>query len=174
VISADRVAAGNQGVLLQRRQNSKSPEHDILFHRGAVNTPPAGKGTIFLRFLIESGLDTTLASTTGPKPVENISLKIGLAEASLNAGNWRAGIWVNGRDAVAYGAAAKPGKDVVSVRRRGFVRGHPPARVAENTMKQLSACGVFMPFGAAVLALEKSVSYNFLSVSFKTLKTHLC
>jgi beta-glucosidase len=141
VITADRLAAGNQGVVLQRQQNIKSPEHDVLFHRGAVNIPPGGKGTVFLRFQIESGLDTTLGSTTGPKPVEDISLKIGLAEASLNAGNWRAGIWINGRDAVAYGSVAKPGKKATPVQRN---RWYDLWLVVDNSQGQTNSSAAYL------------------------------
>ena len=117
IVSADRSGQGNQALKLQRITERKSTEHDVVFHSGAVNLPPGGKGTVFLRFMIESGLDTTLGSTTGAKPVENISLKIGLSESRLNAGNWQAGIWVNGRDAAAYGSGTEPGKEAVPVRR---------------------------------------------------------
>ncbi|MCY2990199.1 MAG: glycoside hydrolase family 3 C-terminal domain-containing protein [Planctomycetota bacterium] len=122
VVAADRLAPGNQAVKLQRLLNVKSDQDDTLFHSGAVNIPPGGKGTVFLRFLIESGLDTTLGSTTGEKPVQNISLKIGLTEAALNAGNCRAGIWINGRDAMAYGLPSGPSKDSVPVRRNRWYR----------------------------------------------------
>lgn len=113
--AADRASPGNQALKLQRLQNVKSEQHDTLFHTGAINIPPASKGTVFMRFLIESGLDTTLGFTTGEKH-QGISLKIGLAEAALNAGNCQAGIWVNGGSA--HGLPSKPDKDsLVPVRR---------------------------------------------------------
>lgn len=120
VISADRLVPGNQALKLQRIANIKSEQHDTLFQTGAINIPPGGKGTVFLRFLIESGLDTTLGSTTGDRH-QNISLKIGLTEAALNAGNCRAGIWINGGSA--HGLPAKPDKDsLVPVQRNRWYR----------------------------------------------------
>lgn len=119
-VCADRLAPGNQALKLLRIANVKSEQHDTLFQTGAINIPPGGKGTVFLRFLIESGLDTTLGSTTGDKH-QNISLKIGLTEAALNAGNCRAGIWVNGGSA--HGLPAKPDKDfLVPVQRNRWYR----------------------------------------------------
>ena len=120
VIAADRIAPGNQALKLQRLQNIKSEQHDIIYQAGAVNIPPGRKGTVFLRFLIESGLDTTLGSTTGEKH-QGISLKIGLAESTLNAGNCQAGIWVNGGSA--YGLPNQSDKDVLlPVRRNQWYR----------------------------------------------------
>ncbi len=120
VVAADRAAAGNQALRLQRLQNVTSEQHDTLYQTGASSIPPGGKGTVFLRFLIESGLDTTLGSTTGEKH-QNISLKIGLAENALNAGNCQAGIWINGGSA--HGLPSKPHKDsLVPVRRNQWYR----------------------------------------------------
>ncbi len=120
VIAADRIAQSNQALKLQRVQNVKSDQHDTFYQTGAVNIPPSSKGTVFLRFLIESGLDTTLGSTTGEKH-QSISLKIGVAENALNAGNCQAGIWVNGGSA--YGLPNKPSKDFLRpVRRNHWYR----------------------------------------------------
>jgi beta-glucosidase len=121
-IAADRSVPGNRALLLQRLSGNKSAEHNVVFHQGAVNLPPGGKGTVFLRFLIESGLDTTLGSTTGPTPVEAVSLKIGLTELTLNAGNCRAGVIVSGKEARIAGIGGGPQNANVPVLRNRWYR----------------------------------------------------
>lgn len=116
MVSADRNSEGNQAVKVQRRSDIQSQQHDVLCHTGAVDIAPGGTGTVFLRFMIESGLDKTLGSTTGEQPVESVSLKIALTERSLHAGNGRVGIWINGLNAGAYGIGPHS-NDVVRVQR---------------------------------------------------------
>jgi beta-glucosidase len=121
VVSADLSASGNHGVKLQRQAGTKSDEHEVLYHTGAVNIPPGKIGTVFLRFLIESGLDTTLGSTGGERPVQSVDLKIALTEQALNAGNGRAGVWINNLNSVIYGLGG-PHSETVSVRRNRWYR----------------------------------------------------
>ena len=98
-VCADVLAAGNQAARLHRREETKSSEHDILFHTGALNIEPGKAGTVFVRFLIESGLDKTLGSTRGDKPVESPDVSFAVTEQGLNAGNPRIGVRVNGLQA---------------------------------------------------------------------------
>ena len=121
VVSADLSTSGNRGVKVQRQAGTKSDEHDVLFHAGAVDISPGKTGTVFLRFLIESGLDTTLGSTGGERPVQSVDLKFALTERALNAGNGRAGVWINNLNSVIYGLGGKP-DETVPVRRNRWYR----------------------------------------------------
>ena len=144
VVSADLSASGNHGVKLQRQAGTKSDEHDVLFHAGAVDIPPGKTGTVFLRFLIESGLDTTLGSTGGERPVQSVDLKFALTERALNAGNGRAGVWINNLNSVIYGLGGKP-DETVPVRRNRWYR---LWLVADNTPGSLRTAAYLQEEGA--------------------------
>ena len=121
-VSADTLAAGNQAARLHRRDGTKSGEHDILFQTGALAIEPGKTGTVFLRFLIESGLDRSLGSTRGEKPVECIHVKIAVTEQRLHAGNPRVGVLIQGQESVltGFGKIRTEGKPLPLRRNRWY------------------------------------------------------
>jgi beta-glucosidase len=122
-VSADTLAAGNQAARLHRRDGATSGEHDILFQTGALAIEPGKTGTVFLRFLIESGLDRSLGSTRGEKPVESIHVKIAVTEQRLHAGNPRVGVLIQGKESVLTGfGKMRPEGKPLPVRRNCWYR----------------------------------------------------
>jgi len=122
LVAADPADPANQALKVQRLLNVKSDQHDVIYHQGAVNIAPGQTGTVFLRFLAESGLDTTLGSTTGDKPAENLGLKFGVSETDLNAGNCWAGVWVGGKNCTTYGIRSASHTPSLPVRRNTWYR----------------------------------------------------
>ncbi len=106
-VCADTLADGNQAARLHRREGTKSGEHDILYQNGALAIEPGKTGTVFMRFLVESGLDKLLGSTRGEKPVESIHLSLAVTEQQLHAGNPRFGVTVQYPESLLWGFGAK-------------------------------------------------------------------
>lgn len=106
----DNLEGGNQAIKIVRN-NIESGQHDIFYQNGgAVNIQPGQTGTVFCRFMVESGLDSTLGNTVGE--IQPINLALALTDAALlTAGNRRVEITINGG---ASGTAAWGGKARVS------------------------------------------------------------
>ncbi len=123
MVCQDTLAAGNQAVRLHRRVGTKSGEHDILFQAGALGIEPGKVGTVFMRFLIESGLDKSLGSTRGEKPIEHIHLKFAVTEQRLHAGNPRFGVVIQGLESSLTGLGLpRSGSKACSIKRNRWYR----------------------------------------------------
>jgi beta-glucosidase len=97
-VNDDRNNPGNQAIKIQHIEKKEKGEHDIFYHNQAVNIQPGKTGSVFLRFMIENGLDE-LGNTNGSEPVESVSLKFVCGESKLHAGNPVAGINIIGKNA---------------------------------------------------------------------------
>ena len=103
-ICSDELAAGNQAAKIHHGDDSIEPngnfKHDVLSHKGAVNIQPGGTATLYLRFLIESGLDKTLGHVRGVEPVEAVNLSFSFNERdTLVSFYQRGGVFLEGKDA---------------------------------------------------------------------------
>lgn len=124
-VSPDLLAENTQAIKLQRRSEVESEQHDILYTTGAVNIAPGQTGTVFLRFMVESGHDQSFGSASGDRP-QMLNLVISLTNGTLTAGNPRAGIWIICRktgpcSVYGLGSESIP-QDVVLVRRNQWYR----------------------------------------------------
>lgn len=101
----DALAAENQALQICRLANAKAGE-DVLSHAQALEIPPGKTGTIFLRFLVESGLDY-MGSTRGEKPIENIKIKFVVAEENIALAPLM-GVMVLGQESAMFGWGRRP------------------------------------------------------------------
>ena len=121
-VCADALISGNQALKLHRDDGVKSGFDDIIYQTGAVDIAPGKTGTVFIRFLLESGLDKSLGSTRGEVPVENVHVKIALTEQKLNTGSPRVGVFIRGKEASLTGLGSKlpDGKALAIKRNRWY------------------------------------------------------
>jgi beta-glucosidase len=103
-ICSDELAPGNLAAKIHHGDDGIEPngnyKHDVLSHHGAVNIPPGGVATIYLRFLVESGLDKTLGHVRGVEPVEPVRIGIALSEKpTFSSVDQRAGVFLEGKEA---------------------------------------------------------------------------
>ncbi|MEI6647501.1 MAG: glycoside hydrolase family 3 C-terminal domain-containing protein, partial [bacterium] len=165
-VCADTLAAGNQAARLHRQNETKLGEHDILFQTGALAIELGKTGTVFLRFLIESGLDKSLGSTRGETPVEPIHVKIAVTEQRLHAGNPRVGVLIQGKESVltGFGKMRTEGKPLPVRRNRWYrlwlVVDNRPADAGGLSKAFLQEEGVSGEPVEVRCAMESSSSYQ--------------
>lgn len=116
-ICSDELAPGNKAAKIHHGDDSIEPngnfKHDVFSHHGAVNLQPNGVATVYMRFLIESGLDKTLGHVRGADPVEAANLSIALNERNVLAFPFmRAGVFLDGKETsiVGLGRTRKEGQ----------------------------------------------------------------
>jgi hypothetical protein len=102
----DVYAEGNLSVKMQRKK--KEGDHDIFYHLGAVDIQPGRSGTVFCRFMIESGIDEELGSTVGK--IQPVHMTFALTDMKLlHAGNRKVAILTQGLYSIAgMDRSAKP------------------------------------------------------------------
>ena len=103
-ICSDELAAGNLAAKIHHGDDSIEKDHnikhDVLSHSGAVNIQPGGVATVYLRFLVESGLDKTLGHVRGVEPVEAVNLSFSFNERDTLVSYYqRGGVFLEGKDA---------------------------------------------------------------------------
>ncbi|MEI6645636.1 MAG: glycoside hydrolase family 3 C-terminal domain-containing protein [bacterium] len=110
-VCSDVLAVGNQAAKIVHGDDSIEKnhnfKHDVFYHRGALNIPPGGTATVFMRFLIESGLDKNLGHVRGPAPVEGAHVCIVVNEGALSSPGVRAGVILEGKAVTAFGYGRK-------------------------------------------------------------------
>jgi len=109
-VSPDALAPGNLAAKIHHGDDSleknRNYKHDVFFHNGALNIPPGGTGTLYLRILIESGLDKTLGHVRGVEAVEPVRIDIAVNDKnSLCSVDQRAGVTLEGKDVRILGSA---------------------------------------------------------------------
>ncbi len=92
----------NYAVRIKRIAPTADGDHDTLYQAGGLNIAPGKTGTVFMRFMVESGMDPSLG-TRSEKPLQYVSIKMAVTENALNAGNPRQGVEVSGTDSVVSG-----------------------------------------------------------------------
>jgi beta-glucosidase len=97
-----RDGAGNQALKIQRAEKVPSKERDLVWQADGIAIPPGKTGTVFLRFQIEAGMNE-LGNPIGDKPVQRISVHIGLAAGAFAGYNSAAGVVIEGTQAVCMG-----------------------------------------------------------------------
>ena len=102
-VSSDELAPGNLAAKIHHGDDSIEKngnfKHDVISHNGAVNIPPGATATLYLRVLIESGLDKTLGHVRGVEPVESVGIGIAVNEKNaLSSVDQRAGVALEGKD----------------------------------------------------------------------------
>ena len=115
-VSSDELAPGNLAAKIHHGDDSIEKngnfKHDSFSHNGAVNVPPGATATLYLRFLIESGLDKTLGHVRGVVPVESVNVSFAFNEKSaLSSVDQRAGVYIEGKDARINGLGRKRRSD---------------------------------------------------------------
>ena len=103
-VSSDELAPGNLAAKIHHGddtiEKNHNYKHDVFSHNGAVNIPPGGTATLYLRFLIESGLDKTLGHVRGVEPVEAVNLSFSFNERdALVSFYQRGGVFLEGKNA---------------------------------------------------------------------------
>lgn len=115
-VSPDELAPGNLAAKIHHGDDSieknNNYKHDVLSHSGAVSIPPGATATLYLRILIESGLDKTLGSVRGAVPVESVIMSVSLTDKiAMSSVDQRAGVYIEGKDAHIVGLGRKRRSD---------------------------------------------------------------